>query len=63
MAMSNVFFKAGRNLRSTLKTSLKMNSKKGVQSGCTCELITVEMTLPVSKRLNQRNMYIGNRLQ
>lgn len=63
MAMSNVFFETVRNLRSTLKMSLKMSSKKGGQSGCTWELRTVEMTLTVSKRLTRSNMYIGNRLQ
>ena len=63
MAMSNVFCKTGWTLRMTLKTSLKRNSKKGAQSGRTWELLTVEMTLTVSKRLTQSNMCIVNTSQ
>lgn len=63
MAMSNVFCKTGWTLRITLKTSLKMNSKKGAQSGRTWELLAVEMTLTVSKRLTQSNMCIVNTSQ
>lgn len=62
MAMSNVFLKTGRNLKTALKRSLKMNSKKGAALRMHLGIIYWRNDT-VLEKLTQSNMYIRNQLQ
>lgn len=62
MAMSNVFWKTGWNLRIALRMSLKMNSEKGVALRMHLGIIYWRNDT-VLEKLTQSNTYVRNQLQ